>query len=166
LKQARVDVPDTITFVTIDFNRESLGSVLEAAGFNPSQKTLFIWEGVTYYLEIESVDTVLRFVNSLEYPETEIAFDYAISITEDNADLYFGVEAFSKTMKEEHANEALLFSIDEGRIKPFLSERGLKMVEHMDNREIEEAFLTDDSGDLIGEITGHFRFAVASRKDQ
>jgi len=36
------------------------------------------------------------------------------------------------------------------------------MLNHLDNKEIEKAFLTDEKGLLIGEITGSFRFAAAS----
>jgi hypothetical protein len=55
-----------------------------------------------------------------------------------------------------------MFSIDEGETESFLAQRGLKMLEHLDNEEIEGAFLLDENGSLIGRITGHFRFVLAS----
>ncbi len=65
-------------------------------------------------------------------------------------------------MKEHHANEELMFSIDEGEAESFLEQRGLKIVDHLDNKEIEETFLLHDNGTPIGQITGHFRFVLAS----
>ena len=55
-----------------------------------------------------------------------------------------------------------MFSIDEGETESFLEQRGLKMVDHLDNEEIERTFLLDENGSLIGQITGHFRFVMAT----
>jgi hypothetical protein len=65
-------------------------------------------------------------------------------------------------MKAHHSNEALMFSIDEGDTESFLLKRGLKIVDHKDNEEIESTFLANGNGSLIGNITGHFRFVSAS----
>ncbi len=162
IKKARIDIPKHVTFVTINFNEESLKDILEKAGYKNHQKTLFIWEGVSYYLEVESVDTTLEFVSHASHHESAIAFDYTISISEENINDYYGVKEFSHKMKEHHANEALMFSIDEGETESFLEQRGLKMVDHLDNKEIEKTFLLYENGSLIGQITGAFRFAMAS----
>ena len=162
IKKARIDIPKHVTFVPINFNEESLKDVLEKAGYKNHQKTLFIWEGVSYYLEVESVDTTLEFVSHASHHESAIAFDYTISISEENINDYYGVKEFSQKMKEHHANEALMFSIDEGETESFLEQRGLKMVDHLDNKEIEKTLLVNENGSLIGQITGAFRFAMAS----
>ena len=162
IKKARIDIPKHVTFVTINFNEESLKDILEKAGYKNHQKTLFIWEGVSYYLEVESVDTTLEFVSHASHHESAIAFDYTISISEENINDYYGVKEFSHKMKEHHANEALMFSIDEGETESFLEQRGLKMVDHLDNKEIEKTLLLNENGSLIGQITGAFRFAMAS----
>lgn len=161
LRKARVEFPQHVTFVPIDFNQESLGDALERAGYASDQKTLFIWEGVSYYLEVESVTTTLEFVSHGSHPESAIAFDYTISVSEENIGDYYGVKEFAQTMKEHHANEELMFSIDEGETESFLRQRGLRMVEHLNNEEIESAFLLDENGSRIGQMTGHFRFVLA-----
>ncbi len=66
-------------------------------------------------------------------------------------------------MKKEHDNEALVFAIDEGKIEAFLKERGLKVIDHLDNEQIEQKLLTDE-GSLLGHITAQFRFVSASPK--
>jgi methyltransferase (TIGR00027 family) len=51
-----------VTFVEIDFLRQTLGEALRGAGFDPQRKTFFIWEGVTHYLDSSAVDSTMRFV--------------------------------------------------------------------------------------------------------
>lgn len=161
LRKARIAIPEQLTFVPIDFNRESLGDALGKAGYKNDQKTLFIWEGVSYYLEMESVDRTLEFVSHASHPESAIAFDHTVSLSEENLDEYYGVREFAQSMKEHHASEELMFSIEEGGAEAFLRQRGLRMVDHLDNEEIESAFLLDETGSLIGRMTGHFRFVLA-----
>ena len=162
LKKARIDIPQSVKLVPIDFNQESLGDVLEKAGFDNQEKTLFIWEGVTYYLDAESVDATLNFVSSSSHPDSIIAFDYTLSLSEENLANYYGAKEFAQTMREHHAAEELTFSIQEGEIESFLEARNLKMIDHLEVEEIEKKFLTTDHGALIGRTTGHFRFVSAS----
>jgi methyltransferase (TIGR00027 family) len=166
LRRAHIDVPQYVTLVPIDFNRESLKDVLERAGYENQKKTLFMWEGVSYYLEPASVDTTLEFVGHSSHPESVIAFDYAIPVSEENLEGCFGAERFFQTMKEQHGDEALMFAIDEGETASFLEERGLRMVEHLDNEEIERTLLLNEDRSSIGRITGVFRFVLASPSGQ
>ena len=166
LKKARIDIPQHVRFVPINFKEESLKDVLEKAGYEDQVKTLFLWEGVSYYLDAESVDATLDFVSHSSHQENEIAFDYTVSLTEQNLTDYYGVREFAQTMKEHHANEELMFSIDEGKIESYLEQRGLKKLDHLDNGEIERTFLVKDNGSLLGQITGHFRFVSASPKSK
>jgi methyltransferase (TIGR00027 family) len=166
LERARVEIPQQVEFVPINLSEESLGDALEESGFENGEKALFIWEGVSYYLDAESVDATLDYVSHLSNSESTIAFDYTISISEENVNAYYGAKEFARTMKERHADEELMFSIDEGEIASFLGQRGLKIVDHLDNEEIERAYLVDEDGSLIGQMTGHFRFAVASQGDE
>jgi len=162
LKKAQIDIPKHVTLVPINLNEESLKSVLEKAGYGNSEKTLFIWEGVSYYLDPESVDAMLEFVNNSSHNESVIAFDYAISISEENINNYYGVKKFAQSWRKHRSGELFRFAIDEGKIESFLEQRGLKIVKHLDNREIEKTFLLNENGSLIGQITGSFRFAMAS----
>ena len=164
LKKARIDIPQIVKLVPIDFNQESLGDVLDKAGFDNQEKTLFIWEGVTYYLDAESVDATLEFVSGSSHPKSVIAFDYTLSLSEENLSDYYGAKEFAQTMREHHAAEELTFSIREGEIESFLERRNLKMLDHLEVEEIEKKFLTMENGTLIGQITGHFQFVSASSK--
>ena len=70
------------------------------------------------------------------HPESTIVFDYTVNISEENKNDYFGAKEFSQTMKEHHANEELLFSINEGEIESFLAQRALKIVDHFISKKV------------------------------
>lgn len=166
LKRARIDIPKQVKFVPINFNTESLEDVLKSTGYQESQKTLFIWEGVSYYLDAGSVDATLEFASRASHPESRIAFDYTVTLTAGNAPNYYGAEEFTRTMRAQHTDEELLFSIDEGKIDAFFEHRGLKILDHLNNEEIESSFLQKEDGSLLGRMTGHFRFAMVSTGSQ
>ena len=62
--------------------------------------------------------------------------------------------------------DPILNAIEEGKIEPFLAERGLDILTHLNNEEIEKTFLMNANGSLIGQMTGHFRFVTASSKKE
>ncbi len=69
-------VPDNLTFVPVDFTKDSLAERLVAAGFDPSAKSFFSWLGVTYYLSAEAIGTMLSALSSLCADGSTLVFDY------------------------------------------------------------------------------------------
>ena len=61
----KLNVPNNLIFVPIDFNKENLAEKMEQAGFLTGKKTLFIMEGVTMYLSPEAVDGTFRFISEV-----------------------------------------------------------------------------------------------------
>jgi O-methyltransferase involved in polyketide biosynthesis len=110
----------------------------------------------------ESVDVTLEFVSNPSHYESVIAFDYAISISEEKFNNYYGVKEFAQTWRKYRSNELFRFAIDKVKVESFLEQRGLKIVNHFDNRELEKTFLLNENGSLIGQITGLFRFVLSS----
>jgi O-methyltransferase involved in polyketide biosynthesis len=72
-------LPSHVTYVPIDFTKEDPGTVLAGAGYDRALETIFVWEGVTFYLPEEAVDATLRFVASNAAPGSRIVFDYSRS---------------------------------------------------------------------------------------
>lgn len=162
LKKGQIDIPLNVALVPIDFNIESIIVELGKAGYVQDKRALFIWEGVSYYLEPESVDATLGFVKNASHPESVIAFDYAISTSEENREQYYGAKEFIQTWQKHRQGESFKFSIDAGKAETFLEQRGLRLINHLDTRQIEETFLLDENGSLLGRTNGLFRFAVAA----
>ena len=65
-----------VTFVPVDFSRDDAFENLRAAGYDPTKKTLFIWEGVTLYLAEEDVRRTLRDVREHAAPGSVIVADF------------------------------------------------------------------------------------------
>jgi len=68
-------VPAHVRFTAVDFLRERLDERLLASGFDPAARTVFVWEGVTYYLTEEAVRATLGMVRALSAPGSTIVFD-------------------------------------------------------------------------------------------
>jgi methyltransferase (TIGR00027 family) len=78
LAAAGIDVPPSLAFVPIDFERESLIAPLRAAGFRREQPALFSWLGVTMYLDRAGVLDTLAAIAAGAPDGTAVAFDYVV----------------------------------------------------------------------------------------
>lgn len=166
LRKAKIEIPPAVSLIPIDFNRQSLQAVLEQAGWQAQQASLFLWEGVSYYLQPEAVEATLEFFSHNALPQSVLAFDYTVSVNAENLGSLYGVKEFLQAMQAAHANERLLFSIPEGEIETFLADRNLEIMAHLDKEAIEGEFLTRADGSRLGQITGHFRFVAVRPMSQ
>lgn len=69
-------IPANLTFVPVDFAKDSLTERLIACGFDPSAKSFFSWLGVTYYLSEEAIGKTLAELSSLCAEDSALVFDY------------------------------------------------------------------------------------------
>jgi methyltransferase (TIGR00027 family) len=146
LSDAKVPLPEQLSFVTINFKTEKIENALEKKGYNRSLQTLFVWEGVSYYLADEAIDETLRFVHDYSAPGSAICFDYMTEKTE-----------------SVHVGEPFRFWIAPDKVKPFLAERGLTVKEHLDNCEMEKRYLTLKNGRLAEKVMSRFALVRAER---
>jgi methyltransferase (TIGR00027 family) len=82
LAEAGIAIPDCLTFVPIDFERETLADALtrnglSAAGFNPTRQTFFTWLGVVTYLTQQAIWSTLRYIGGLP-GGAHVVFDYSV----------------------------------------------------------------------------------------
>jgi methyltransferase (TIGR00027 family) len=126
LQQAGISISRQIIFLPINFETDNLKDMLVEAGFSREKKTLFIWEGVTYYLRAEVVDHMLAFVRENSAPGSTIGFDYA-SLS-DEALNSEGAKELRKHIQTRYSNEPARFGIRAGRIESFLAERILRQL--------------------------------------
>jgi methyltransferase (TIGR00027 family) len=76
LAEAAIPQPDTLTFVPIDFERETLAEALAANDFDAARQTFFTWLGVVPYLTEQAVFSTLGFIASLR-GGSHVVFDYS-----------------------------------------------------------------------------------------
>lgn len=82
------------TYVSCDFEREDFFDRLLAEGFDADVPTLFVWEGVTYYLHEPAVRATLRTIATRTHPRSVVAFDF------------FGKRFVTGAVSDEAAKEA------------------------------------------------------------
>ncbi len=139
LQQGGISISPQISFVPLDFETDPLDEGLTAAGLRRDARTLFIWEGVSYYLSGAAVDNVLACVKMLSPAGSSLGFDYASVSAEVFGDA--GVQEFRKLMRSRYAGEPTRFGIRAGTIEAFLSERGFRVIEHWTAADMNERYL-------------------------
>jgi methyltransferase (TIGR00027 family) len=77
LATAGITIPQSLTYVSIDFTVTALRDALHAAGFDAAAPAFFSWLGVVPYLERPAIESTFRFIASLPAP-TAVVFDYAV----------------------------------------------------------------------------------------
>jgi methyltransferase (TIGR00027 family) len=77
LHELNVTLPDNLTFVPIDFEKQTLRETLCAGGYRTEEPAFFSWLGVTQYLTQEATLGTLQEIVLLA-PGSEIVFEYSV----------------------------------------------------------------------------------------
>ena len=160
LSQAGIAIPERLTFIPIDFARDDLKSALFGAGFHRDQQTLYIWEGVTYYLPAQAVDGTFRFIGENSPSGSVVCFDY-MSIFPGMEEAY-GVKEHREFMRDHSPGEHMAFGIERGGIGSFLRERGFSLTEHLTPEDIKKRYLTLRDGSSAGKANASICYARAA----
>jgi len=130
--------PAHVTYVGIDFNRETLAGRLFESGYDETLKTLFIWQGVTEYLTPEAVDGTLAFIAQHSKPGSSVIFDYM------DTTLLAGSPRHGEISNMRRyrglTGENLVFGLPIDSIEAFLEERGFTNVQNADHVALENAY--------------------------
>jgi len=116
-------IPSHVTYVPLDFIDETLDKLL-THGFDRELKTLFIWEGVTPYLNRESVYSTLAWVHANSTPGSAIIFDYQLMsgrIRQIRWDLLYAIVSRLSDEKD-------VFGFEKGQIADYLTHFGFTNV--------------------------------------
>jgi len=124
---------DWITYIPVDYSNESWVDKLLGAGFDKTKKTLFLWESVSLFLEVDIVKATLKKMADLCIDGSIIAQDFYSKA--------FILGETSKTVKRSSGmmgkmGEPWKFGIDmsndpKAAVESFLKECGLKMTEYI-----------------------------------
>lgn len=129
LEKAGVDT-SRVTFVPGDLMQADWFENLVTAGFEPDRQSLFIWEGVTMYLDRAAVENTLRTIAGTAIGSV-VAFDYLTTDTMESRSLFMRyVRAALKVV-----GEPWRFGIDgtspvKRQIATFVESCALSMGEH------------------------------------
>ena len=139
LKSSGVALPGELTFVPVNFNTDIFTDNLSKAGFKNDLKTLFVWEGVTYYLPAAVIDSTLALVRTCSPPGSSIGFDYAAHspdiLEQEN------IKRLTEMMRSRYAGEPVSFSVNAGEFEEYLFARGYKILDHLTAGEMKKKYL-------------------------
>lgn len=131
-------IPSHVSFVSVDFNRQSLDDRLREAGFREGHPCFVIWEGVTEYLEASAVDGTLRFVARAAAPGSEIVFTYLDSALLDGTRNFRGGGLHLAMIRR--AGEPFTFGLDPRTLSSYLAERGFELLADAAGEELDRRY--------------------------
>jgi len=138
LKQIFGKLPSHVTYVPADLQNRDFASSLLATGYNQNLKTLFIWEGVTMYLDAGSVDQVLLFVSQNSGTGSSIIFDFTSPQVVQGREKR--TEALAWRQKTTDVGEPLKFGIAPGDLDSFLKQRHFSRIASVTHDDLKKAY--------------------------
>lgn len=140
LKRIFGRIPDYVTYVPIDFTQQRLEQRLSESGYDPTLKTVFIWQGVTHYLDLVSVEETLTLVAHQSAPGSSVIFDYMDPALLENASGHGEV----KGMRRYRAmtGEPLRFGLPIEQMETFLNQRGFEKVHNIRSQDLHPLYFT------------------------
>jgi methyltransferase (TIGR00027 family) len=134
-----VGLPGYVAFVPVDFTRQTLAARLPEYGYSEQLKTLFIWEGVTMYLDAYSVDNTLAFVANHSAIGSAIVFDYMCKQPVlPKRDIGILLVSFFRSFFKEVRS----FKIEVEQIEPFLIVHGFNQVHNVTAVDLRRRYFT------------------------
>lgn len=152
LQTHHVDIHENIRFIPVDFEVDNFLHLLLENNFDPSSPTLFIWEGVTFYLTQLAVTKTLKLIRNNLASGSKIGFDFQT------------LASPSHLINTGLKDEAVIFGIESGGIDRFVKENGFEIVEHVTADAMEKRFLTLENGDLLDSIMPMMNFLVIEKR--
>ena len=129
-----------VEFVPIDFQRQNVAQVLAEHGYDPSLKTLFIWEGVTYYLTSQAVYAMLHFMAKHSGVNSTVVFDFFTpAVAEGTCHL---PESIAMRAALANMGEAITFGIEPEYVDTFLLKRGFYSALVADHKQCRGMYLS------------------------
>jgi methyltransferase (TIGR00027 family) len=115
-----------VHYVAVDFQRDDVGALLAAAGWDAAQPTLFIWEGVTNYLSEGAVTEVLSFIGR-SAPGSTVVFTYIHGGLLDGTVRFAGGERMMRNVRA--MGEPWTFGLHPQAVASFVARAGLTLRE-------------------------------------
>ncbi|MGA2376106.1 MAG: class I SAM-dependent methyltransferase [Candidatus Sulfotelmatobacter sp.] len=153
LEAAGIAIPAALTFVPVDFERQTLAGGLRQAGFDLSAAAFFSWLGVTPYLTRDACMITLSFVATMP-AGSGVVFDFAVDPALLNAGQRQALGALSQRVARYGEPFRLFF--DPGKLQDELKGMGFRRTEFLQGKELNARYFKDrDDGLLVRGGLGH-----------
>ena len=147
-------LPKQVHFIIVDFNKQSVSDALRSAGFDQTQPTCFLWEGVTNYLSAEAVDEVLRQISATASGSI-LLFTYIDRRVLEQPEQFFGAPKLLSRLRA--YGEPWTFGLYPEEIEQYLAARALRLVQDLSVAEVWQR-----SGRPATEMRGYQFYRLAS----
>src|SRR5882724_10704900 len=149
LTSAAIEIPSSVTFAPVDFERDTLIAGLGRAGFDRHAPTFFSWLGVTMYLTHEAVALTLAFIASTPRGGG-LAFDYAAPRSSLGPAGQLALDALSRRVAA--AGEPFQTFFDPRTLEGQLARIGFQSIEDLGADELNARYFGDRADGL--RVTG------------
>ena len=145
LAAASIPVPDSVSYVAMDFEHDQLADRLRQAGFDPSRPALVSWLGVTMYLTQAAIGRTLAEISGFA-PGTQLVTDYMLpaGLRDDTGDAYASLVAPAAAER----GEPWLTFLAPDDMSALLAGHGFGAVEHVRQRDAVPPALWDRADSL------------------
>jgi len=147
LVEVGIEVPDAVTYVAVDFERDSLSERLVEAGFDASAPAFFLWLGVVPYLSDDAVRATLAVVAAV--PDGEVVLDYLKAVEHAPSAAYSDRASLEEQVAQ--AGEPLSPGRDPDHVHTLLRDAGFDEIEDVGRREIRARYLGLPPGEAEGD---------------
>jgi methyltransferase (TIGR00027 family) len=148
-------LPRNVTYIAIDFSKDSVTEKLVRAGFRLHKRTVFIWEGVTLFLNQDIIEETLGRLVELG-SDNRIIFDFVPPELIDDETDYMGNRQLLQLCA--NVQEPLTFGCQPNRMKNILQGLGFDNVKTVSMQEANMIYSGSDK------IENCYYFATAEVK--
>ena len=123
---------DDVAYVPVDFLRDDVAARLASAGWDPLRPSLFIWEGVTNYLDKDAVEKVLSWIGRAA-PGSTAVFTYIHAGVLDGSVHFEGGAQMQANVRR--LGEPWTFGLRPDEVAAFIARFGLVLRENLGSDE-------------------------------
>lgn len=131
-------IPMNVTFLQIDFNKQSLDQLAAENNLDFSKPTAIIWEGVTNYLTEEAVKNTFTFISKFA-TKSRVIFTYVHKNILHHPESFLGGTKLLEDL--EKLEERWTFGFLPEEVSNYLNQFGIRLLEDFGADEYREKFL-------------------------
>ena len=141
---------ENVTYVSVDFNHQSLSEQLFSAGFDQSKSTVFTLEGVSQYVTKEAISSTIKELAALS-PKTSSTFfiSYVDKLLDEDPEACFG-KGYPNAVKRAETIKHLAAKVGEPwislytaeEIEGLLSQNGFSLIENKSLADLNSVYFT------------------------
>jgi methyltransferase (TIGR00027 family) len=154
-------LPAGVSFVATDFNQSQLDDAMASEGYDPDQRTFFIWEGVTNYLTAPAINATFRWF-AASARDSRVVFTYVHRRVLDDPQAFAGGERLLRMLRK--SSEPWTFGLNPSEVPGYLASRGLDLLEDLGATDYRTRYLRAEGQAMRG--YEFYRIALARIRGQ